>query len=138
MFHSQHCKHLHVCADKIAGAPTAFLPRTTSPIVEFQPSPSQPALQMETRLTSSHQLPIWLILLNDQGKSSLFSTASFIPFPSLSFCLVVPPSPHSCLPSFNLNALQFAACLWAMLPEAIPASCVCGPCSIVLQNALFY
>lgn len=87
MFHSQRCQHLGVCPGKTPVAPTALPPSATSPTVVLQPSPAQPALQMETSLTSLHQLTASLTLFIDQAKSLLFCIASFILFsPLLSPC----------------------------------------------------
>lgn len=111
MFHSQQW----VYVPQTAGAPTAFLPRATSPIVEFHPSPAQPALQMETCLTSLQHLPIRLILLSENPHSppllplflSLLSPAVLL-FPLLSTGSV-------CLPSswmlFSLLPAREPCCL---------------------------
>lgn len=86
---------------------------------------------MEACLTSLHQLPIWFILLSDQGKSSLFSTASIIPFPFLSFCLVVPLSQHSvCLPSSWM--------LFSLLPAHEPCCLKLFQLSVFVAHVLLF
>lgn len=138
MFHSQHCQHLGLCPGKTPVAPMAFLPRASSLMVVFHPSPTWPALQMEMNLTSLRQLTIWLILFSDQGKSSLFPPASFIlfslllspccpPFSALApFAFLLAVGSSVCCPLVSHVAWSYSSSLglWCM--------CFCSPKYIIL------